>query len=86
MKKQTKFPAINFEINVDGTPVEVTAKPYLAANDQQRFRVSYNGSPVHIFGLDESSHEVKVLDSATAYIPHNIEAAISNTLLHKMAA
>ncbi len=86
MKKKAKFSAINFEVTVDGAPVEVMAKPYMAANDKQRFRVSYNGSPIHIFGFDENAHKVVVLDSASETIPINIERAIANTLLHKIAA
>lgn len=86
MKKRVRFDEINFEVNVDGTPVEVMAMPYLAANEQKRFRVSYNGSPIHIFGLDEEAHKVRVLDSAAQEIPPKIEQAIATTLLHKIAA
>lgn len=86
MKKRIKFQEISFELNVDGTPIEVMAKPYLAANEKKRFRVSYNGSPIHIFGLDEQAHKVRVIDSAAQEIPPQIERAIANTLLHKIAA
>jgi hypothetical protein len=86
MKKRIRFDEISFELNVDGAPVEVMAKPYLAANEQKRFRVSYNGSPIHIFGLDEEAHKVRVLDSAAQEIPPQIEKAIANTLLNKIAA
>lgn len=83
MKKKVRFEELNFEVNVNGAPVEVLAKPYLAANDQKRFRVSYNGSPIHIFGLDENANKVRVLDSAAQEIPPQVERAIADTLLHK---
>jgi len=86
MKKRIKFPTINFVIKVDGAPVDVVAIPYVAANEKKRFRVSYNGSAIHIFGLNENAHKVELLDSASGSISINIERAIGDTLLHKMAA
>jgi hypothetical protein len=86
MKRRIRFEEISFEVNVEGKPIEVMAKPYLAANEQKRFRVSYNGSPIHIFGLDEKVNKLRLLDSAAQQIPPQIEHAIASTLLHKMAA
>ena len=40
MRKKNRQPAIEMDIVVDGNPLQVVAKPYLAANDQPRFRVS----------------------------------------------
>ena len=85
-RKKIRFETLNFEVNVDGAPVEVMAKPYVAANEKQRFRVSYNGSPIHIFGFDEAAHQIKVIDSAAQEIPPRIEQAIAKTLLYKIAA
>ena len=86
MKKRLKLPAINFAITVDGAPVNVIAVPYMTANEKKRFRVSYNGSPIHIFGLNENARKMEVLDSASETIPMNVERAIGDTLLHKIAA
>ena len=86
MKRKARIQPINFELNVDGKPLEVVAQPYIAANKKQRFRVSYNGSPIHIFGLDESDHTIEVLDSASETIPPKIVHAIADTLLQKIAA
>lgn len=86
MKRQQKIPALNFELIVDGKPVEVIAKPYMAANEQPRFRVSYNGGPVHIFGYDENMDRVVVMDSASAIIKPSLEQAIGEALTHKLAA
>jgi hypothetical protein len=86
MKKRVKLPAINFAITVDGAPVNVVAVPYIAADEKKRFRVSYNGSPIHIFALNENARKMEVLDSASETIPMNMERAIGDTLLHKIAA
>ena len=86
MNKKNRQPAIEMDIVVDGNPLQVVAKPYLAANDQPRFRVSYNGSPVHIFGEDESLHQLVALDSASEIIPATIERAIGTALQRRMTA
>lgn len=86
MKKRNRQPAIEMDIVVDGNPLLVIAKPYLAANDQPRFRVSYNGSPVHIFGEDESLHQLVALDSGSEEMPAVIERAIGSALQRKMTA
>ena len=86
MKKRNSQKAINFEVVVDGKPVEVVAKPYSAVHDLPRFRVSYNGGPVHIFGLDPQAGKIIALDSATAEIHPKIEHAIGGALAQKIAA
>ncbi|KIC96307.1 hypothetical protein [Flavihumibacter solisilvae] len=86
MKRQQRIEALSFELNIEGKPLEVTAKPYMAANQQPRFRVSYNGSPVHIFGYNEDLKKVIVMDSASADIHPKIENAIGQALTHKLAA
>ena len=86
MKKRNSQPAIEMDIVVDGNPLQVIAKPYLAANDQPRFRVSYNGSPVYIFGEDRSLHQLVAIDSGSEAIPAPIEQAIGFALQRKMTA
>ena len=85
MRKKNRQPAIEMDIVVDGNPLQVVAKPYLAANDQPRFRVSYNGSPVHIFGEDDSLHQLVALDSGSEKIPATIERAIGTALQRRTA-
>ena len=85
MRKKNRQPAIEMDIVVDGNPLQVVAKPYLAANDQPRFRVSYNGSPVHIFGEDSSLHQLVALDSGSEEIPVAIEHAIGSALKRRIA-
>ena len=86
MKKRNRQPAIEMDIVVDGNPLKVVAKPYLAANEQPRFRVSYNGSPVHIFGEDRSLHRLVAIDSASEQIPATIERAIGSALERRRTA
>ncbi|MBS1567315.1 MAG: hypothetical protein JST39_23230 [Bacteroidetes bacterium] len=86
MKKRNRQPAIEMDIVVEGNPLQVVAKPYYSANDEPRFRVSYNGSPVHIFGEDHSLHQLVALDSGTEQIPAVIERAIGNALHRRMTA
>ncbi|KIC90840.1 hypothetical protein [Flavihumibacter sp. ZG627] len=85
MRKQ-RTEALNFELVVDGTPIEIVAKPYIAANEQPRFRVSYDGSPVHIFGYEPEMGKVIVMDSASEEIHPKIEDAIGRMLLKTIAA
>ena len=86
MKRKIRIPAINFDLNINGNPLHVIAQPYLAADNKKRFRVSYNGSPIHIFGVDAAARKIKVLDSASEEIPPQIEYAIASTLMHSIAA
>jgi hypothetical protein len=80
MKKKVRFDALNFEVNVDGRLVEVMAKPY-EVNNMKRFRVSYDGSPIHIFGVDRETNKMRVIDSAAQQIPETVERAISRELV-----
>jgi len=86
MKRKERFEAINFNINVDGQPMEVIAKPYINGSEEKRFRVSVDGSPVHIFGVDEQQQKVEVIDTPSEPIPINIQRAIGEKLLHRIAA
>ncbi|WP_290797677.1 hypothetical protein [Flavihumibacter sp. UBA7668] len=86
MAKKIKQKALNFEVVVNGRPIEVVAKPYTAANDLPRFRVSIDGSPVQIFGLEPSINKVVVLDKGAAQHPANVEHVIGETLLQAIAA
>jgi len=85
MAKKNRQPAIEMDIVVEGTPLQVIAKPYTAANDQPRFRVSYNGSPVHIFGEDRTQHKLVAIDSGSEPIPAIIEQAIGFALQKRTA-
>ena len=86
MAKKIKYKALNFEVIVNGQPVEVVAKPYTAANDQPRFRVSIDGSPVQIYGLEPTSNKVVLMEKGAADYAPNVEHIIGEKLLHNIAA
>jgi len=69
MKKQTNEKILQFFIQVDQREIPVKAKPY-EANGQKRFRVSVNGSPIHIIGSRHAEHgghlDLSVLESSAA--------------------
>jgi hypothetical protein len=77
--KKNKQKTFEFDITVNGNLVNVIATPYVAV-DKQRFRVSYNGGPVHIFGVDDISHEVMYMDGAATAIAPEIKNAIEDEL------
>lgn len=83
-RKRGKANTKIFELLVDGTPVEVCATPY-EFNEETRFRVSYNGSPVLVFVWDESLSTLTAIGPETEILPDNIEQAIAHSLL-RMAA
>ena len=86
MKRKSKFEALNFNIEVNGTPMKVVAKPYMNASEEKRFRVSVNGSPIHIFGFNSKEQMVEMLDSPSEPIAPQIIRAIGEKLLHRLAA
>jgi hypothetical protein len=77
--KKNKQKTFEFDITVNGSPMNVIATPYIAV-DKQRFRVSYNGGPVHVFGVDDISHEVTYMDGAATAIAPEIRNAIEEEL------
>ena len=81
MRPKTEF----FELIVDGTPVEVTATPY-TFNLETRFRVSVNGSPVHIFAWDKELKRLRAIDNASIEIPDNVDEAVGKKLQRRLAA
>lgn len=84
MKTRTEI----FELAVDGKPVKVKATPYKMHTDELRFRVSINGSPVHIFAWDEGLHRMAVIDKAriAESIPDPIEEMVGRQLYSRIAA
>ena len=82
--KRVKVTTKIFELLVDGTPVEVKATPF-EFNDETRFRVSYNGSPIHIFVWDSSVGRLSAIGEGAETLPDNIEVAIAHNL-QRMAA
>ncbi len=84
MKTRTEI----FELAIDGKPVKVKATPYKMHTDELRFRVSVNGSPVHIFGWDENLNRLAVIDKArlAERMPDQVEEIVGRQLYSRMAA
>ena len=85
MKTHTE--TLIFELMIDGKPVEIKATPYFVDhNKERRFRVSYDGSPVHIFAWDDSSNRLHAVKEGSEIIPDKIERAIAKELQNRIAA
>ena len=71
-----------FEIVLEGKPVAVKASRYQTHNNEIRFRVSINDSPVYIFAYDQDLNKAVAIDqsSAIAAISPNIEDVIGTRL------
>jgi hypothetical protein len=80
MKAQTQ----KMEFLLDGMPYEVKATPF-QFNDETRFRVSFNGSPIYIFVWDSELKRLTAIGDGTDMIPVNLEDAISGHLLGAFA-
>lgn len=69
----------SFEILVDNVPYRVKVEPY-DFNTETRYKVSYNGSPEHIFTWDSSLKRLTAIDDDAATLPDNLERAIAERL------
>ena len=69
----------NFCIIVDSVPYVIKAIPF-SFNDEIRYRVSFNGSPEHVFTWDSSLSQLRAIDDDSATMPDNSEIAISEKL------
>ena len=74
-----------FDLMINGKPILVKATPYLVNGEETRFRVSFDGSPVHLFAWDDEEHRLRVVDNDET-IPATIEMAIARQLRNKIAA
>ena len=74
-----------FDLMINGKPILVKATPYLVNGEETRFRVSFDGSPVHLFAWDDEEHRLRVVDKDET-IPATIEMAIARQLRNKIAA
>jgi hypothetical protein len=68
-----------FDLLVDSVPYMVKAKPF-RYNDEMRYRVSYNGSPEHVFTWDAEMSQLRAIDDEASLLPDNLEQAISDRL------
>lgn len=84
MKTRTEI----FEMAIDGRPIKVAATPYRMHTEELRYRVSINGSPVHIFAWDDRSNRLRIIDKAKLAdnIPDHVEEMIGRQLNSRLAA
>jgi len=72
----------SFSILLDSVPYVIKAIPF-SFNSEIRYRVSFNGSPEHVFTWDSSLGQLRAIDDDSSTIPDNLEIAISEKLQSK---
>ena len=72
-----------FNLLVDSVPYMVKAVPF-RFNDEVRFRVSFNGSPEHVFTWDSSLGQLRAINDDSSTMPDDLELAISEKLQSKV--
>jgi len=77
-----------FELVVNETPFFVKATSFQTYTMETQYRVSVNGSPVHIFGWHPELKKITAIDRGAAAnnIPPHVAEAIGNQLYNRMAA
>jgi hypothetical protein len=71
-----------FNLLVDSVPYMVKAIPF-RFNGEMRYRVSFNGSPEHVFTWDSSLGQLRAINDDSSTMPDNLELAISEKLQSK---
>jgi hypothetical protein len=84
MKTRTEI----FEMAIEGRPVKVAATPFRMHTEELRYRVSINGSPVHIFAWDDQRNRLRIVDKAKMAdnIPDHVVEMIGRQLNSRVAA
>jgi hypothetical protein len=72
----------SFNILVDSVPYMIKVVPF-PFNGETRYRVSFNGSPEHVFTWDSSLGQLRAINDDSSTIPDNLEIAISEKLQSK---
>lgn len=69
----------NFNILIDSVPYMIKAVPF-SFNGETRYRVSFNGSPEHVFTWDSSLGQLRAINDDSSTMPDSLEIAISEKL------
>ena len=69
----------SFELLVDKVPYFVKVTPY-EFNTETRFKVSYNGSPEHIFTWDSSLGRLAPIVDESSVMPGDLEVVIATKM------
>jgi hypothetical protein len=64
---------------VDAVPYLVNISPF-TFNDEQRFYVSINGGPEHVFTWDSEIGALRAIDDDASILPDAVEAEVSRQL------
>jgi len=72
----------SFNLLVDSVPYIVKATPF-RFNGEIRYKVSFNGSPEHVFTWDSSLGQLRAINDDASTLPVNLEEAISEKLQSK---
>ena len=82
ISKTDKVTTEKFDIVLEGKPVAVKASRFQTHNNETRFRVSINDSPVYIFAFDERQNRAVAIDKSPAIsaISPKIEEVIGSRL------
>jgi hypothetical protein len=83
-KKRNRAKTFHFDILINGEKLPVKATPYHVNEDEPRFRVSYNGSPVIIFAWNNEMN--KMVKSDSVHMPSMVESEIAHELRVRMVA
>jgi len=81
--RQKKNKTLSFEMSVNNRWYIVKATKYNIATGEPRFRVSYNDSPVHIFGWDDNLARLAEVEETSDNLAPVIEMAIAKELVNK---
>lgn len=65
---------------VDGVAYFVRVKPF-KFNDENRYYISVNDGPDHLFIWDDQMRQIRSLDDDAAILPDGLERAISDKLI-----
>jgi hypothetical protein len=83
MKTRNKRPRVEtiaFDLMINGRTYSVNVTPFTIATGDWLYRISYNNSPVHVFGWDEGLDRYAETDMMADVIPPVIEIAIADRL------
>jgi hypothetical protein len=69
----------SYDILVNEIPYLVNAEPF-TYNGEQRYYVSINGGPEHVFTWDSEIGRLRAIDNDAATMPDALEEEISNRL------
>lgn len=69
----------SYDLLIDEVPYLVTAEPF-TYNGEQRYYVSINGGPEHVFTWDSEIGRLSAIDRDAAILPDALEQVISSRL------